>query len=80
MILTALLLFVVAVVKIQVAPNRGIFSLAKIREQKGDTTDFVCAVPFCLLFVRQKVRIEKTTYKLAIKIKGKIYRRIQKKD
>jgi hypothetical protein len=32
----------------QVAPNRGIFSLAKIREQKGTTTDFVCAVPFLI--------------------------------
>ena len=32
-----------------------------------------------LLFVRQKVSIETKANKLAIKIKGKIYRRIQKK-
>jgi hypothetical protein len=41
--------------------------LAKIREQKGATTDFVCAVPFCLLFVRQKVRIETKADKIATK-------------
>ena len=33
----------------------------------AESNDFVCAVPFCLLFVRQKVRIETKADKLAIK-------------
>jgi hypothetical protein len=53
--------------------------LAKIREQKGATTDFVCAVPFAP-FWAPKGWIETKANKIATKIKKKNCRRIQKRD
>jgi hypothetical protein len=41
--------------------------LQRAQPKFAEGNDFVCAVPFCLLFVRQKVRIETKANKLATK-------------